>query len=182
MDVILFALMFFLVLLLGIYLLIHIFYSLGLVAIARHRQIPRAALAWIPFIGTAYMTGAIADDQDRRVRNSDYGLRYWLLGTSVILLILTVVLLALLFRTGTGYADNTEDPVYLMFTFITLIVGLPFTALWYLAHFKLYKACQPNNSVAFLLLSIFVGLAPFLVFAVRHYADGERVCRVLRPD
>ena len=58
---------------------------------------------------------------------------------------------------------------------LTLLAGLPFTVVWYVAHYKLYKSCQPANSVLFLVLSILFSLSPFFVFAIRHYQDGQRI-------
>ena len=42
-------------------LLTYVLNSIGLVTIARHRQIQLAGLAWVPFVGQAYITGAVAD-------------------------------------------------------------------------------------------------------------------------
>ena len=175
MEFILIFLAIYLVFVLGVGVTVHVFYSLGLVAIARHRNISRANLAWLPFIGTAYITGAIADVQVKSESGKDHKLKYWLLWMSLALLILMIVLPIQMFSLGNGYPDNASDPFFLVIMFLILIIGLPFTFCWYLAHYKLFKACQPNNSSLFLVLSIFFGIAPFLIFAVRHYMDGQRV-------
>ena len=171
------------VILLAIYFLIvigagtvvHILNSIGLVAIARKRNIPGATLAWIPFFGTAYVTGAIADDHSSKETGIDRRLRIWLLWMSVMLFVLTTALIVQMFPMDRGYSNMNSDPFYLLTLLLTLVIGMPFTVFWYVAHNKLYKSCQPQNATLFTVLSVFFGIAPFLVFAVRHYVDGREM-------
>ena len=160
---------------LGIGLIVYIFNALGLVAIAKHRNIAMSNLAWIPFFGTAYVTGAIADEQSIHETGRDPRLKVWLLAMSLALTFLTAILYGEMFRIGLSRMNDVPSMVFIVIMILTLLIGLPFTVLWYVAHYRLYKACQPNNSSLFLILSIVFGLSPFLVFAVRHYIDGQRI-------
>ncbi len=162
---------------LGIGLVVHVLNAIGLVAIARHRGISSANLAWVPFFGIAYVTGAIADDQTSKEIGFDRRLRVWLLWMSLLLTVLTGVLIAQMFPIGSGYTASIIDPLFAITLLLTLIIGMPFTFFWYVAHHKLYKSCQPNNSTLFTVLSVLFGIAPFLVFAVRHYVDGQNMNR-----
>ena len=67
----------------------HLLTAIGLSAMAKHRNIPGASLAWIPILGIVYMTGAVADHQ----AGKDPKLRYWLTGAMLVLLVLWVVLI-----------------------------------------------------------------------------------------
>lgn len=156
-------------------LITYILNSVGLMTIAQHRRIPHAAFAWVPLVGQAYITGAVADDFERRSNGIEGKLRYWLVGLSLFLLALSPTLTVMVMILNRGYVNTGSQLAYLIPLLLTLLAGLPFTVLWYIAHYKLYKSCQPANSVLFLVLSILFNLSPFLVFAVRHYENGRRV-------
>jgi len=160
---------------LGIGLIIYIFNALGLVAIAKHRNIAMANLAWVPFWGTAYVTGAIADEQSIHETGRDPRLKVWLLAMSVALTVLSIILNVELIRTGLFSMNDVPDMGFMVILMLTVLIGLPFTVMWYAAHYRLFKSCQPMNATLFLILSIVFGLSPFLVFAVRHYVDGQRI-------
>ena len=165
----------YLVVILGAGLAVHIFNAIGLVAIARNRGIAQANLAWVPMIGTAYITGAIADIQTQRERGSDRNLKAWLLGLSLAMLILTVALVVVSVMMGLGSQGNDVSAGFVAVLILFWLIGMLFSVLWYVAHYKLFKACQPANSTVFTVLSIVFSIGPFLVFAVRHYVDGYRV-------
>lgn len=154
---------------------VYVFNALGLVAIAKHRNIPNAALAWLPVFGTAYVTGAISDYQTQQEKGTDQKLRFWLVILLIVLCILNVVMMVQMFQMDYSNPYSANDPVFIAVLLLMLAIGLPFTVFWYSAHYKLFKSCQPNNSTLFLVLSILFGLAPFLIFAVRHYVDGYKV-------
>jgi len=160
---------------LGIGLVIYIFNAIGLVSIARHHGISGALIAWVPFLGTAYVTGAIADEQSIREKGIDPRMKFWLLAMSLALTILTLILYVEMFRVGLSNMNDTPNMGIMVIMLLTVLIGLPFTVLWYVAHYRLFKACQPNNSTLFTILSVAFSLAPFLVFAVRNYKDGQRV-------
>lgn len=163
------------VFILGAGTVVHVLNAIGLVALARKRNIPGANLAWIPFFGIAYITGAVADDQTLKETGNDKRLRIWLLWMIVMLFVLTGFLLVQMLMPGTTYSELNTTPFYLVTLFLTLIIGMPFTVFWYIAHYRLFKSCQPNNATLFTVLSILFSIAPFLVFAVRHYVDGQEM-------
>lgn len=165
----------YLVVLLGAGTVVHVLNAIGLAAIARKRDIPGANLAWVPFFGIAYITGAIADDQTRKETGNDRRLRIWLLWMIVMLFVLTGFLFVTMLMPGMSYSELNSAPFFILTLFLTLIIGMPFTVFWYIAHYKLYKSCQPNNATLFTVLSILFSIAPFLVFAVRHYVDGQEM-------
>lgn len=157
---------------LGIALLTHIFHALGLMVIARRRNLAWPGLAWLPVIGICYLTGSIADQYDRQEIGTDHNLRSWLLGLSTALTALQPILMILLISSR-GFEQSAPPPIFFIVMLIMLVAGVPFTILLYLSLYKLFKSCQPANATAFLLLSIFLSITPFLVFAVRKYDDGQ---------
>lgn len=155
----------------GFGLITHIFHALGLATIARRRGIQRPNLAWLPVIGVSYIMGYIADDYDIVTQGIDRHLRSWLFGLSSILVALEPVLIVLMF-TGRIYEQASPPLEFIVVLLLILAAGLPFTVLHYVALFKLYRSCQPSNSVAFLALSIFLSITPFLVYVVRNRDEG----------
>ena len=155
----------------GFGLVTHIFHALGLVAIARRRGIQRPNLAWLPVIGVSTIMGSIADDYDIVTQGVDRHLRSWLLGLSTLLVALEPVLIVLMF-TGRIYEQASPPLEFMVVLLLMLAAGLPFTVLHYVALFKLYRSCQPSNSVAFLALSIFLSITPFLIYVVRNRDEG----------
>lgn len=52
--------------------------------------------------------------------------------------------------------------------FVLILVSLPMAVIRYIALYDVFASCDPNNSVLYLLLSIFLGIEAFLVFACRE--------------
>lgn len=152
-------------------LVTHIFHALGLATIARRRDIPRPNLAWLPIIGVSYIMGYIADDYDIVTQGVDRHLRSWLLGLSTFLAALQPVLIVMMF-TSRAFEQESLPFGFMVVLILMLVAGIPFTVLHYLALFKLFRSCQPSNSVAFLALAIFLSITPFLIFAVRNRDEG----------
>ena len=149
----------------------HLLNAIGLSAMAKHRNIPGAALSWIPILGIVYMTGAVADHQ----AGKDPKLRYWLTGAMLVLLVIWVVLILKMLSLEFVGNGSAPEHAFLVTLGLFLIIGLPFTCAWHIAHFRIFKACQRENRVVFLLLSIVLGISPVLVFALRHYVNGQRI-------
>ena len=51
-------------------------------------------------------------------------------------------------------------------------IGIALAVVQYVALYDLFYSCEPNTSVAFLLLSIFLGIGPFLIFYCRGVDNG----------
>lgn len=153
----------------------HLLNAIGLSAMAKHRNIPGASLAWIPILGIVYMTGAVADHQVLEDKGTDPKLRYWLTGAMLVLLVIWVVLILKMLSLEFVGNGSAPEPAFLVTLGLFLIIGLPFTCAWHIAHFRLFKACQRENRVLFLILSIVLGISPVLVFALRHYVHGQRI-------
>jgi len=155
----------------GVGLVTHVFHALGLVTIARRRGIQRPNLAWLPVIGVSYIMGYIADDYDIVTQGNDRHLRSWLLGLSTFLVALEPVLIVMMF-TSRVFEQDSPPLGFMVVLLLMLVAGIPFTVLHYVALFKLFRSCQPSNSVAFLALAIFLSITPFLIFIVRHRDEG----------
>lgn len=161
----------------------YIFSSIGLYTIAKRRGIPSAGWAWVP-LGNLWILGSIADQYDLVAKNAKKKQRHLLLWlcVSMIVLILAMIPTLVSFIIGatrhsfdSSNADALIGTVLIMLIFyIGLLALAVISAVFtYIAYYKLYKSCSPDNAVLFLVLSIFFSfLTPFFVFACRNKDEG----------
>ena len=161
----------------------YVFSSLGLYTIAKRRSIPAPGWAWVP-VGSLFILGSLADQFDFVTKGAKKKQRHLLLWLSLAEILLTLLLVPLTIgsilgaaRQGmdSGNADAFIGTVLLMVVFyIGLIaLGIILTVFTYIAYYKVYRSCSPDNAVLFLVLSIlFSFLTPFFLFACRNKDDG----------
>lgn len=160
----------------------------GLYTIAKRRGIHNAWFAWVPLLNR-WTLGSISDQYRyvtaRKVKNK----RKWLLGLSFVPAVLTVVgfvlVLVFLFSLlGYGYSGASGWDAYAWSGLGSLLawigvclaiagVSVAIAVLQYIALNDLYQSCDPANSTAYLLLSIFIPVSvPILVFLCRDKDAG----------
>lgn len=61
------------------------------------------------------------------------------------------------------------------------LVAIPMAVMQYIALYDVFVSCDPDNAVLFLLLSIFLSISPFLVFAIRDKDLGMPPPRPVVP-
>lgn len=184
----------FCVVMLAIGLISYIFTSLGFYTIARRRSIGKAWLAWIP-VGQFWILGSISDQYQLQAHFQTKNKRKLLLGLQIVLVILLVLMLIFLAVTVLAVLDVVAVKEYPFFIdvwrpvresvmdmvwlyFVILAAAIAMTVAQYVALYDLYRSCDPDSSVLFLVLSIFVSITvPFLVFSVRHKDLGMQLPR-----
>lgn len=160
----------------------------GFYTIAKRRGIHNAWFAWVPLLNR-WTLGSISDQYQyvtaRKVKNK----RKWLLGLSFVPAVLTVVgfVLVIVFiisLLGHGYSGADGWDGYAWSGLGSLLAGIgvylaiagvsvAIAVLQYIALNDLYKSCDPANSTAYLLLSIFIPASmPILVFLCRNKDAG----------
>lgn len=160
----------------------------GLYTIAKRRGIHNAWFAWVPLLNR-WTLGSISDQYQyvtaRKVKNK----RKWLLGLSFVPAVLTVVgvvlvVVFILSVLGHGYSGADGWDAYAWSGLGSLLawlvvylaiagVSVGIAVLQYIALNDLYKSCDPSNSTAYLLLSIFIPVSmPVLVFLCRNKDAG----------
>lgn len=159
----------------------YIFGALGYYTIARRRGIEKSWLAFVP-VGNQWILGGLSDQYQLMVNfktKRKASLLLWLNIATLITLALFLVSLAV-----TVLSAQNVDPTYssfidvwapvrrnlqdMLWVYLLMMAAVSALAVvQYMALYDLYRSCDPENSVLWLLLSIFLGLAPFLVFACR---------------
>ena len=164
---------------LAISLVSYIFQSWGFYSIANRRGIQNAWLAWVP-LGNLWILGSISDQYQYVTKGQVKNRRKLLLGLYIgifvcyIAIIIGTVMISVL-----GFSDFDGEGVIalvapiLLGTLVIMAVAIAGLVINYMCLYDLYRSCDPNNGMLFLLLSIFVsGLTPFLVFICRNKEAG----------
>ena len=182
--------------------------SLGFYTIANRRGIQHAWLAWVP-VANFWLIGCISDQyQWVRFHKRTYKRTILLvLGilqavAIVVLVVLAIVLVVQMMAAGGGYdPDMLDQPMYetemgvedltpeimgamlgmLAAYVVLLLTSLPLLIIQYIALYDVFRSCDSTSSTLYLLLSIFLGISAFLVFAVRDKDYGMPPRQVAQP-
>lgn len=137
---------------------IYVFGSLGLYTIAKRRNIKNAWLSWIP-IGTYWIAGCIADQQMIGMGKDDKKFRHF----------------ACWFGLG--------GIVLAWIPFIGWAIAVTAVVFYYISLYHLFKSCDPDNAVLYLVLSIVISVAcPIILFVVRKKDKGIPENGVYAPN
>ena len=59
--------------------------------------------------------------------------------------------------------------------FIYYPLAIAYSVLNVMVFYKIYRSCDPENSMMYLMLSIFTPAAPFILYAARNKENGVEV-------
>jgi hypothetical protein len=134
----------------------YVFESLGLYTLAKRRGIPTPGWAWVP-IGNLWIMGKLADQYDEMVKGKS-------MKFSQILLWLGV---------GIAAVSCIVFPFAIFLAFLIPVASIVLLVFYYLALYRIYQSCSPDNAVVFIVLSIiFPVIMPFVLFALRNRDTG----------
>ncbi len=155
--------------------------ALGMYTIAKRRGIDKPWLSWIP-IGSSWILGCISDQYRYVVKGENKSKRkilLWLQIGLVACIILFYVLYIVMMVTSLAAITEMGDPEtmaismlgsmggFLLLYIPMLGISIASSIFTYMAMYDLYTSCDPQNNVLFLLLSIFLGIHPFIIFFIR---------------
>lgn len=156
----------------GLSMVVYVLHSLSLYTIANRRGIRHGWLAWIP-VGNLWILGSIADQYQYVAKGKIKNRRKVLLGLSIGLVAGYILWL---FATLFNLAAGNEGTALLLLILGGLAIAA--VAIWlvvcqYMAYYDLYRSCEPNNAVLYLVLSILFNITlPLFVFACRKKDGG----------
>lgn len=161
--------------------------ALGLYTIAKRRGINNPWLAWIPVVN-CWIVGCISDQYRYVVKGQTKSKRKTLLILNIIqfvlLIVMCVVIVVSVIQAVGGAIEGINEYQLLedlLPAFMSILVlCLPLFALSiatmvvrYMAMYDLYTSCDPQNNVAFLVVSIIFNVTePFFVFFNRKKDEG----------
>lgn len=155
--------------------------ALALYTIAQRRGIDKPWLAWVP-VANVWILGSLSDQYQYLVKGQIKSKRKILLILRILSAVLgmTVSVLGMALGIGLVLADGDGWSDFLSTTMTLLGLSVPMlgiqiaaTIIEYMALFDVYRSLDPNNSLLFLVLSIFVGIVkPFFLFFSRNRDTG----------
>lgn len=148
----------------------------GVYVIAKRRAIRHPWLAWLP-VGCDWVLGCISDQYRYVVAQQVKHKRRWLpilnVAASMVLAAMVAYVVLCLMPAGVALTQRLlKYLVLLVMLLVLLAISVPATVINYKALYDLYASCRPEKRVLFLLLSLFLGIAPFFVFACRGQDQG----------
>ena len=160
--------------------------SVGLHKIAKRRGIAHAWLAWLP-IGREWVLGSVSDQYQHLVQGKITARRRILLileAACIVAGIVYVVTTAMaeIMAAADGSVGGVLMAVgvpYLLF----LGVAVTDMVFYQICNFDLYRSCNPQNAVVFLVLGIIIPVCqPFFYFACRKKDLGMIVPQPVTPE
>ncbi len=156
----------------------YIFQSIGLYTIAKRRGILSPWLAWIP-IGNLWIMGSLSDQYQYVAKGQVKNRRKVLMGLTVAMLAFCVfmpmfalIILAAAVGAGKAVALGTIG-ILLILYLVMLVLAILLTVFQYIALYDIYNSCNPNDSVIYLVLSVFIAITTaFFLFACRNKDYG----------
>ena len=160
--------------------------SISLYTIAKRRGIANPWLAWVP-VAWIWVLGSISDQFRYVTKAQVKNKRKTLLILNMVAAVLALVMLVFavisfvdIFNLMmTGMEDQVMSVVLaimlklLAITGLLVIVSIVHSVVYYIAMYDLYCSTNPNNSVLFLVLDIFIRVAePFFIFFNRKKDGG----------
>ena len=181
---------------LGISLISYVFTSLGYYTLAKRRGLNKPWLAWIP-VGNLWIMGSLSDQYRYVTRGQVTNKRKVLLGLSIPVYALLAVLIGLYVNIFIEILPLIEQTTatdaqimgmaakligILGICFVLLVVSIVAAVFQYIVIYDVFRSCDPDNSVLFLVLSILLGVVyPFFVFACRNKDLGMPPRNTVNP-
>ena len=148
-----------------------IFRSIGLHQIAKRRGIRHAWMAWIP-IGSQWVLGSVSDQYQHLIQGKITSRRKILLVLNVASLVIGLgsgiltVLQAIAAQTEVGVVAWSFAGM--LTPLLTWGIGIATLVFNHICSYDLYRSCNPDNAVVFLVLGIILPVTePFFYFACR---------------
>lgn len=165
----------------------YILTALGLYTIAKRRGIDKAWLAWIP-IANVWTLGCISDQYRYVVKGETKSKRKILLCLNIaqyasIVVMYVILIITVIQSFGSAIGGISEQQMIsmlfnalstMLFALIPVMaISITYQVIYYMALYDVYKSCNPEYGVLFLVLSILFSITqPFFLFFNRKNDRG----------
>lgn len=161
----------------------YVLQSYSIYTIAKRRDIKKPWLAWIP-VGVLWILGSLSDQYKYVTGREVKSKRKVLLGLSIAVLAVNAVMTIAIIgwitsMVGIGMMGSQPDHELLFqsagllitvlgTSLVTSVLAIVLVVFEYIALYDVFKSCEPDNAVAFLIISILFQIAlPILLFVSR---------------
>lgn len=157
---------------------VYVLQSVSLYAIAKRRGIKNPWLGWLP-LGNMWIQGCIADQYQYIAKGKMKNRRRMLLILTAVLYVLGLInglsrlAMPLSGMAGKGALTGVMMALMVCTGGLLAIASVAALVYQYIAMYDLYASCDPDNAVAFLILSIVLPISyPVLFFIVKNNDKG----------
>lgn len=172
-----------------IVLAIYVFNGISLYTMASRRGIRHAWLAWVP-IGNSWILGSLSDQYRYLVKGKICHKRVILPALSGgVFLLIPVMFWIVAVNTALGAAFDSYFSAasmllgFVFFALAILAISIAVQVIFYIAFYDVYRSCDPDNAVLFLILTIVVPVCyPILLFCCRKKELGMPPRRPVLPE
>ncbi len=165
--------LFYYVMIMAVSVAVYVFQSLSMYTIAKRRGIRNPWLSWIP-VGSMWILGSISDQYQYVVKGRVRNRRKLLLGLMIAIIglyfvmYLGMIAMILGIAGESGAIAGTGIAMILLPALAWVVILILATVYQYIATYDLYRSCDPDNAVLYLVLSIFFSiLMPIFFFICR---------------
>lgn len=170
--------MVFYVLILAVSVVMYVLQSLGLYTIARRRGIHNPWLAWLP-VGNMWILGSISDQYQYVAKGNVRNRRKVLTGLTAAMIAVPFATLGIVLNMILGAAMESEGMVggsaglILLAGLALIVIAIIAVVYQYITTYDLYRSCDRENAVLYLVLSIFFTIClPIFIFVCRKKDGG----------
>lgn len=176
---------------------VYVLTALALYSMAARRGIRHGWLAWVP-VADIWLLGSLSDQYRYVVKGQVRSRRKLLLGLNIVVWILSSAVLFLFFgalmqaivKAVHGFSDQQIDQMMIESLLRIGGVSVLLLPLWLIlkifslmAVYDVYRSCDPETAVLFLVLSIFVpATEAFFLFFSREKEKGMPPRKVMQPE
>lgn len=166
---------------------IYVISALALYTIAKRRGIPNPWLAWIP-VGDLWIIGSLSDQYQlettgcyKKKRKALLWLAFSVAALYILLIVVVVLAVLNALRAGYNSFESLADlpsvigSFGLIFLLIFVMGGVAVAAvvLQYMCYYDIFRSCDPNNAVLYLVLSIFFSIClPIFLLICKNKDNG----------
>lgn len=141
--------------------------SLGLYTVAQRRGIRRSWLAWVP-VGNMWILGSLSDQYQYIAQGKVKNRRKIILTLAIVLFAVYFLWLFAVIICAVAGGEMGAVLAMLLGLLVIAVVAIWLAVCEYMAYYDLFKSCEPDNAVLYLVLSILFSVSlPFFVFACR---------------
>ena len=181
-------LLLFVVIMLAVGVTMYVLQALGMYTIAKRRGIHHPWLSWLP-IGNMWILGSISDQYQYVAKGKIRNRRKVLLGMMIAIEVLSVLysvtnvaMMIGIASEGSGMVGASAAGAILLYA-VLLIVAIVASVFQYIALFDLYKSCNPDDAVLYLVLSILFSISmPVFMFISRKKDLGMPPRKVVAAE
>ena len=154
-------------------IVLYIFQAIGISKMMKSLKLNNSWMAYVPIFNT-YAFGKVAEQYIKKDGRKSAKFSVILLICNFVLLFLSVIMsvfsFSMSFATASGEEEMTMVMAIIVILFSLFVISCAYAvmAVQYVALWRIFAIFAPKNATLYTVLSIFLSISPFLIFASRN--------------